>query len=88
MDVAEQITVEHLGLIRSAGPQPKERTIAIAELRSELTEVVRSARRYATRTVVTKYGKPIAALVGIRDLQLLRSFDDAHERIGVFEKSV
>jgi prevent-host-death family protein len=75
------------GLVPLAGGQPEVRQgramrcalehVAITDARGELAEVVNHAAYGHERTVLTRRGKPLAAVIPIEDLELLELLEDA-----------
>ncbi|EEZ90435.1 prevent-host-death family protein [Mobiluncus mulieris 28-1] len=53
--------------------------ISTRELRSNLADVIGEARHAGHRFVVTRNGKPAAAVVSIADLQALEDFEMAED---------
>jgi len=58
-------------------PSKSVEEIGMDALRDELTEIVGRASWANERFVVTRSGKPIAGLIGIRDLERLLALDAA-----------
>ena len=46
-------------------------TTSLADAKARLSEIIKSAETTHERTVVTKNGKPVAAIVSIEDLEAL-----------------
>lgn len=55
----------------------KDEVMAIDAARDVLGDLVARADYAGTRTIITRYGKEAAAIIGIRDLQRLEALDDA-----------
>lgn len=67
----------------------KHRTIAVAELRSEMSSEIARALHKGERTLITKNGKAAAALISaadlayfehLEDLADVRAYDEAKEK--------
>lgn len=54
--------------------------MSTAEARKNLAELVNRAAYTGERTVVTRHGKPVAALVPVADLELLSALEDRLDR--------
>lgn len=54
-------------------------TITTVELRKHLAEVVNAAKYRKERLVLTRHGKPVAALVPFEDYQLLEALEDKED---------
>ena len=54
-------------------------TITTVELRKHLAEVVNAAKYRKERLVLTRHGKPVAALVPFDDYQLLEALEDQED---------
>lgn len=52
-------------------------SLPVSDARARIAEVVGAAQHAGTRTVLTKHGRPVAAVVPIADLDRLRELDDA-----------
>ncbi len=59
-----------------------ETTVPVAEIKARLSEYVSLSSSQGTRVVITKRGKPVAALVSISDL---RTLSHAEERKGLVD---
>jgi antitoxin YefM len=46
-------------------------TTSLADAKNRLSELVSSAEKTHERTIITKNGRPVAALIGIEDLESL-----------------
>jgi len=52
------------------------KTIPLEETEAKLTDVVSQAARRGTRTVITRHGEPVAAIVSVEDLEALEDLED------------
>ncbi len=52
-------------------------TITIVDFQDRLAEITNRASYGGERIVLTRHGKPIAAIVGIKDLERLRTLETA-----------
>lgn len=52
-------------------------TISIDDARDVLGDLVARADYAGTQTIITRYGKPAAVLIGIKELERLRELDAA-----------
>ena len=55
----------------------EERAVSATEARSELSDLISRAQYSEERTILTRHGKPVAALVSMEDLTALRKLEDA-----------
>ena len=53
--------------------------LSISNARSQITELVNSAFYSGERTVIQKHGKPLAAIISIKDLELLECIIEKFE---------
>ena len=60
-------------MIRS-GPGGGGERVPIFEMRQRFTEVTERAKQNGERFVITKLGKPVAAVVSIEDYEILRRY--------------
>jgi prevent-host-death family protein len=54
-----------------------DHTVSATEARNKLSELLSHTQYSDERTILTRHGKPVAALVSIRDLDALEAFEDA-----------
>ena len=52
------------------------RTLSTAEARGRFAEVLDAAEHYHERVMITRNGKPVAAVISIEDLELLQALED------------
>jgi len=52
------------------------RVISLTETKARLSDVVARAAGRGTRTVVTRRGRPVAAIVPVADLEVLEQLED------------
>ena len=57
--------------------------MAIAEAKAHLSEVVDRALHRKATTVITKHGKPVAAIISFEELERLRTYARSDERRGL-----
>ncbi|MCY3808007.1 MAG: type II toxin-antitoxin system Phd/YefM family antitoxin [Gemmatimonadetes bacterium] len=50
--------------------------VAATKLRTTISDLLDRAVHHGERVVVERYGKPVAALVSLEDLELLEAIDD------------
>ena len=55
----------------------EEQAVSATEARSKLSDLISRAQHSEERTILTRHGKPVAALVSIEDLKALRKLEDA-----------
>lgn len=55
----------------------EDRTISATEARSGLSDLISRAKYSEERTILTRHGEPVAALVSMEDLKTLRKLEDA-----------
>lgn len=53
-----------------------DRTVSSSEARRNLSDLISSAAYAAKRSVVTRKGKPMAAIVSIEDLEAMEALED------------
>lgn len=46
-------------------------TLPFGEARTALTDLINRAQYQGTRTVITRHGRPVAAIISIADLEML-----------------
>lgn len=56
-----------------------DETITTAAARDSFSEVVNRAAFGKERVVLTRHGKPLAAIVPIEDVEALEAFENAHD---------
>ncbi len=54
-----------------------DRTISATEARSGLSDLIPRARYSEERTIFTRHGEPVAALISMEDLETLKKLEDA-----------
>jgi prevent-host-death family protein len=54
-----------------------DRTVSATEARSRLSRLISRAESSGARTVLTRHGEPVAALVSLDDLKALQLYEDA-----------
>ena len=54
-----------------------DRTVSATEARSRLSRLISRAEFSGDRTVLTRHGEPVAALVSLDDLKALQLYEDA-----------
>lgn len=54
-----------------------DHTVSATEARDKLSEILSHTQYAGDRTVLTRHGKPVAALVSMRDLEALQALEDA-----------
>lgn len=59
----------------------------MAELRKELGDAVARANYAGERVIITRHGRPAAALVSARDLERLERFEEA-EDVRIYDEAV
>lgn len=52
------------------------RSLSVAEVREQLADMLNEVKYAKKRTVVTKHGRQVAAVVSVEDLQLLERIED------------
>lgn len=52
------------------------RSLSVAEVREQLADMLNEVKYAKKRTVVTKHGREVAAVVSVEDLQLLERIED------------
>jgi len=57
--------------------EDQDRTITATEARSGLSDLISRAKYSEERTILTRHGEPVAALVSMEDLKALRELEDA-----------
>jgi prevent-host-death family protein len=55
----------------------EEQAVSATEARSKLSDLISRAQYSEERTILTRHGKPVAALVSMEDLKALRKLEDA-----------
>jgi prevent-host-death family protein len=54
----------------------KDRAISVAEAKSRLSEYLVISHQQEERIIITKRGKPFAAIIGMNDLENLKQIDE------------
>lgn len=54
-----------------------DHTVSATEARENLSEILSRTQYSDERTILTRHGKPVAALVSIRDLEAMQTLEDA-----------
>lgn len=57
--------------------EESDRTVSATEARSRLSKMISRAEFSGERTVLTRHGEPVAALVSLEDLKALQLQEDA-----------
>ncbi len=57
----------------------EERTVSVTEARNDLSDLISQAQYAEERTILPRHDKPVAALVSMEDLQVLRTLEDAND---------
>jgi len=52
------------------------RLIPLTQTKANLSDVVSQAARRGTRAVITRHGRPVAAIVSLEDLEALEQIED------------
>lgn len=63
-----------------AGPDGTYLSVESSALRNGFSEFLDEARFGARRVLITRYGRPVAAMVSLRDFEKLRALDHATDR--------
>jgi prevent-host-death family protein len=58
---------------------PKEVEIPFTALRRAGADTIENVRHQKERVIITNYGKPVAAIVSIEDLELIKSAKKSKE---------
>lgn len=58
-------------------PESADHTVSATDARNKLSEILSRTQYSNERTILTRHGSPVAALVSIRDLEALQAFEDA-----------
>jgi len=51
--------------------------VSIDQLKKTTSDIIGRARYASERSIITKHSKPVAAIVPLRDLELLEALEDA-----------
>jgi len=57
--------------------EKSDHTVSATEARNRLSKIISQAEFSGERTVLTRHGEPVAALISLNDLEALQMYEDA-----------